>query len=69
MAFTEDDLDRVRAALAHGEQSVTFGDGQTVAYRSIKGLLELYDRMLNERARAAGRSPFTYRRLTGGFGQ
>lgn len=39
MAFTQSDLDAVRAAIAKGEKSVQFAD-RNVTYRSIAELLE-----------------------------
>ena len=64
--FTDDDVERLRAAIAHGEQSVTIGD-QTVTFRTVKELLDAYDRARTDQASAAGRPRITYRRLTGGF--
>lgn len=39
MAFTQEDLESVNAAIASGELSVTI-DGRTVQYRSISELLK-----------------------------
>jgi len=40
MAFTQDDLDSIREAIATGEKSVTFADGKSVTYRSIEELMK-----------------------------
>lgn len=37
MSYTQDQLEALQAALAHGERRVTFGD-KTVEYRSIEEL-------------------------------
>lgn len=39
MAFTQADLDAVRAAIAKGEQTVAFAD-RSVTYRSMKDLFD-----------------------------
>ena len=64
--YTEEDLARLRAAVAHGEQSVTHGN-DSATYRSVAELLIALDRAENARARAAGRSSIVYPRLTDGF--
>lgn len=46
MAFTSDDLDRIRAAIATGELRVRYADRE-VEYRSIDDLLKAEQRILN----------------------
>lgn len=41
MAWTQTDLDNVKAALATGELSVSFEDGRKVEFRSIGDLLKV----------------------------
>lgn len=38
MAYTQEDLDAVRAAKASGEEEISFADGRRVRYRSIDEL-------------------------------
>ena len=40
MAFTQDDLDSIREAIATGEKSVRFADGKSVTYRSLNELMK-----------------------------
>lgn len=40
MAFTQEDLDSIREAIATGEKSVTFADGKAVTYRSMAELVK-----------------------------
>jgi hypothetical protein len=44
MAFSQADLDAIRAAIAKGEVSVTL-DGRTITYRSIGELLQAEQRI------------------------
>lgn len=39
MAWTQDDLTKVRAAIASGVQSVRYSDGRQVNYQSLADLL------------------------------
>lgn len=45
MAFTQDDLDRIRTAIATGELRVRYADRE-VEYRSIDELIEAEKRIL-----------------------
>ena len=59
MAYTEDQLTALEAALAKGEKRVTFGD-KTVEYRSVEELKEAIravERGLFEQAAATGLIP------------
>jgi hypothetical protein len=59
MAYTEDQLMVLEAALAKGEKRVTFGD-KTVEYRSVEELKEAIravERGLAEQAAATGLIP------------
>ena len=66
MAFTDDDIQRLSDALAHGEQSTQHGD-QSTTYRSVDDILKALDRAQAVRSREAGKSQIVYGRLTGGF--
>ena len=59
MAYTEDQLTALEAALARGEKRVTFGD-KTVEYRSVEELKEAIravERGLAEQAAQTGLIP------------
>ena len=59
MAYTEDQLTALEAALAKGEKRVTFGD-KTVEYRSVEELkdaIRAVERGLAEQAAATGLVP------------
>ncbi len=59
MAYTEDQLTALEAALAKGEKRVTFGD-KTVEYRSVEELKEAIravERGLSEQAANTGLMP------------
>ena len=59
MAYTEDQLTALEAALAKGEKRVTFGD-KTVEYRSVEELkdaIRAVERGLAEQAAATGLIP------------
>ena len=59
MAYTEDQLTALEAALARGEKRVTFGD-KTVEYRSVEELKEAIravERGLAEQAAQTGIIP------------
>lgn len=51
MAWTQDDLDKLNAAIAQGVNSVAYRD-RTVTYRSQKEMLELRSMMRSEIATA-----------------
>lgn len=52
MAYTQSDLDAVRAAIARGERSVQYSD-RSVTYRSMDELLRAEERIANALAEAA----------------
>lgn len=54
MAYTEDDLTAIRAAITKGERTVQFAD-RSVTYRSIDELLQAEARILGELAQTARR--------------
>lgn len=59
MAYTEDQLTALEAALAKGEKRVTFGD-KTIEYRSVEELkdaIRAVERGLAEQAAATGLIP------------
>lgn len=59
MAYTEDQLSALEAALAKGEKRVTFGD-KTIEYRSVEELkdaIRAVERGLAEQAAATGLIP------------
>jgi len=59
MAYTEDQLTALEAALAKGEKRVTFGD-KTIEYRSVEELkdaIRAVQRGLAEQAAATGLIP------------
>lgn len=59
MAYTEDQLTVLEAALAKGEKRVTFGD-KTIEYRSVEELkdaIRAVERGLAEQAAATGLIP------------
>ena len=65
MAYTEDQLTALEAALAKGERRVTFGD-KTVEYRTvdeIKTAIRAVERGLAEQAAAPGLVPFPPRQI------
>lgn len=53
MAFTQQDLDAINAAIASGELTVSH-NGRTVTYRSMADLLKARDLIVNELAAQAG---------------
>lgn len=59
MAFTQTDLDKIRAAIARGERSVTFAD-RTVIYRTLDELLQAEARIAAALATAPGRPKQTF---------
>ena len=65
MAYTENQLTALEAALAKGERRVTFGD-KTVEYRTvdeIKAAIRAVERGLAEQAAATGLVPFPPRQI------
>ena len=55
MAYTQEQLSALEAALAKGEKRVTFGD-KTVEYRSVEELQAAIRTVESELARSAGES-------------
>lgn len=53
MAYTQADLDRLDAAIAGGELSVTV-DGKSVTYRSVQDLMAAREHVQAQIARTAG---------------
>ena len=65
MAYTEEQLSALEAALAKGEKRVTFGD-KTVEYRSVEELRQAIldvERGLYEQAAATGLWPSATRQI------
>lgn len=60
MAWTAQDVDRLKAAIARGQQSVRLGDRQ-VTYQSVDDMLKALSRMEAEIAAAASPQPATRR--------
>lgn len=54
MAWTSDDLDAIKTALAKGERTVTFAD-RSITYRSVDELLRVKAEIEAELAAAASR--------------
>lgn len=61
MAYTQTDLDNVKAAIASGEQSVEVG-GRKVVYRSVEELRKARDDIAAELAGAATSTSSSVRR-------
>jgi hypothetical protein len=61
MAYTQTDLDNVKAAIASGEQSVEVG-GRKVVYRSVEELRKARDDIAAELAGASSRGTSGVRR-------
>jgi hypothetical protein len=57
MAFTQDDLDSIREAIATGEKSVTFADGKSVTYRSMDELVKAEQLIAGYLKAAGGNRP------------
>ncbi len=55
MAWTESDRDALKAALAKGERSVSFGD-RAVVYRSVSEMVEVL-RLMDAELDAAATTP------------
>ncbi|AWH54421.1 hypothetical protein C1924_15150 [Stenotrophomonas sp. ESTM1D_MKCIP4_1] len=61
MSWTQDDVKRLKVAIASGQLSVRHGDRQ-VTYQSVEAMLTALDRMESELAAAApARKPATRR--------
>jgi hypothetical protein len=63
MAYTQDDIDALKAAIATGAQKVTFGSGpdsRTVEYRSLDQMRSILADMMAEVAPSTSRSPISY---------
>lgn len=54
MAWTQADLDALKGAMKSGVKTVTFSDGRSVSYRSIKEMERVYRKIADE---AVGRAP------------
>ena len=61
MAWTQDDIDALKAAIATGAQDVQYSDGSRVAYRSLKDMRDTLAMMQGEVAAAAQPDRRTYR--------
>lgn len=59
MAFTQTDLDAIRAAIAQGVLSFRYPDGRQVTYQSTEALLKAEQRMVDA---IAGAQPGAARR-------
>lgn len=56
MAFTQDDIDRLKRAMAGGTMRVRYADGREVTYRSLSDMRELLKMMTGEVAATSGAS-------------
>lgn len=59
MAYTQDDLTAVRAALTKGERTVQFAD-RSVTYRSVDELLKVEARILAELSSGRPKQAFAF---------
>lgn len=67
MAYTQEDIDALKAAIATGATEVTFGSGpdrRTVIYRSLAEMRSILGDMLGEVAPAAQAPRVSYIRHT-----
>jgi len=64
--YTQDDLDRVRLAIARGEQTVQFAD-RSVTYRSITQLMQAEEFISSQLRAAVGHRKQTLGFATKGF--
>lgn len=67
MAWTQADIDTLKAAIATGAKKVTFGAGpdqRTVEYRSLDEMQKILDRVQSEATGSPIGSPFTFARHT-----
>jgi hypothetical protein len=60
--FTQDDLDRIKKAIAQGVLSVTFSDGRSVTFSTFEELVSRYHFIAQDLGLEAGRQ-----RLLGEF--
>jgi len=63
MAYTQDDIDALKAAIATGAQKVTFGSGpdsRTVEYRSLDQMRSILGDMIAEVSPSSVRSTISY---------
>ena len=56
MAFTQNDIDLLKRAMASGRMRVRYADGREVTYRSLSDMRELLKMMTGEVAGASGAS-------------
>lgn len=54
MAWTQSDLDTLKAAIATGALSVRYADGRQVTYRTLAEMRSIYTEMADQ---VVGRSP------------
>jgi hypothetical protein len=69
MAYTQDDIDALKAAIATGAQKVTFGSGpdsRTVEYRSLDQMRSILGDMLAEVSPSSVRSTISYAEFSRG---
>lgn len=64
MAFTQTDIDTLKAAIASGALSVRYADGREVTYRSLKEMRETLNMMSAE---VGGSSSGKSRSFVAGF--
>jgi hypothetical protein len=62
MAFTQTDLDTIRAAIASGIMKVRYADGREIAYQSAEAMLKAEQRIMDALATGAGGGPRSRRR-------
>jgi hypothetical protein len=63
MAYTQDDIDTLKAAIATGAQEVTFGSGpdsRKVVYRSLDQMRSILGEMVAEVSPSGVRSTISY---------
>lgn len=61
MAWTQDDVDALKAAIATGAQDVQYSDGSRVTYRSLKDMRDTLAMMQSDVAATAQPDRRTYR--------
>ncbi|OYD80948.1 phage head-tail joining protein [Azospirillum brasilense] len=61
MAWTQDDVDTLKAAIATGAQDVQYSDGSRTTYRSLKDMRDTLAMMQSEVDAAAQPTRRTYR--------
>jgi hypothetical protein len=67
VAYTSEDLAKIRSAIARGERSVQFAD-RTVTYRDVSELLKAEDRIARALAAASTTTRSKLTRLVSGKG-